>query len=79
MAKPSEEAQEQFQRAHALMRNAQLAAHNDGDRFSEELAKSLTWFYGGSFSLAQGLRATYILLETVNRRLDALERGQKQF
>lgn len=60
------------------MRSAQLLAGKSGDQFSEHLAKSLTWFYGGCHSLSEGIRATYILLEKVNKRLDDLEREKRR-
>lgn len=79
MSRPTENAQEQFKRAHALLRNAQSAVRKDSAPFQQELARSLAWFYGGCHSLTLGIRAIYILLEKMDKKLEAIERKQRHF
>ena len=76
--RPSEIAHMDFESAgSAGMEAYKFANGGSGDKDSYEIrmAQAVTSTAYGLDALATGLRATYILLEEINRKLDRLSRG----
>lgn len=69
MTKPTVDAEYRFRQAQLHCTNGILDAQNDP--IARGTFTALTDFAEGLVDLAVGLRATYMLLEEVNRKLDA--------
>jgi hypothetical protein len=76
--RPSEIAQMDFESAGADGMEAYKFANggaSDKDSYEVRMAQAVTSTAYGLNALATGLRATYILLEEINRKLDCLSCG----
>ena len=69
--RPTDEAIKYFDIATQVITHARLEENTD--EFSKKLAWGMRAWLKGEMELATGLRATYILLEKVNQKLDRFE------
>ena len=75
--RPTEQADKLYEAAQLVLARAGRNSHNT-DKFRQELAWGLTDMARAHRRLSTGLRATYILLEKIERRLDHLEQSQRR-
>jgi hypothetical protein len=71
--RPTDQAIEYFHIATQVIVHSSMNDTNDA--FSKKLAWGMRAWLMGEMQLATGLRATYILLEKINQRLDRIEQS----
>jgi hypothetical protein len=69
-------AKEYFETAIQVITQARI--HESGDELDKKVAWGMRAWLMGESELATGLRATYVLLEQVNHKLDRLEQSLRR-